>query len=72
VANRVQKMYTQKILLIFILLIISIVAQRDKKKVCIHNLVINGTNLISGHRKQLLVVGITNFSNQSSRIQANR
>ena len=65
-------MYIQKIVLIFILLIISIVAQHDKKKICIHNLVINGTNLITAHRKQLLVIGIINFNNESSRIQANR
>ena len=54
------------------LLIISIVAQRDKKKTCIHNLLLDGTNLITTHRKQLLVVGITDFSNSSSRVQANR
>ncbi|CAF3659097.1 unnamed protein product [Adineta steineri] len=65
-------MYTQKIFLVFSLLIISIVAQRDKKKTCIHNLVINGTNLITSHRKQLLVLGVINLNTQSSRIQANR
>ncbi len=65
-------MYRQTIFFVFSLLIISIVAQREKKKICIHNLVINGTNLITTHRKQLLVIGITNFSNSSARIQANR
>lgn len=54
------------------LLFISIVAQRDKKKTCIHNLLLDGTNLITTHRKQLLVIGITDFSNASSRAQANR
>ena len=65
-------MYTQKLFFVFILLIISIDADRDKKKTCIHNLVSNGTNLITSHRKQLFVLGIINFNNQSSRIQANR
>jgi hypothetical protein len=65
-------MYRQKFFFVFILLIIAIVAHGDRKKICIRNLVINGTNLITGHRKKLLVLGITNFNNQSSRIQANR
>ncbi|CAF0758734.1 unnamed protein product [Adineta ricciae] len=65
-------MYTRKILFVLILLIISIAAQRDKKKLCIHNLVINGTNLITGHRKQLLILSVVNFNNPSSRTQANR
>jgi len=65
-------MYRHKIFFVFSLLIISIVAQRERKKICIHNLIINGTNLLTTHRKHLLVIGITNFNNQSSRIQANR
>jgi hypothetical protein len=65
-------MYRTTRLFLFSLFIISIVSQREKKKTCIHNLIINGTNLLTSHRKQLLVVGITNFNNQSSRIQANR
>ncbi len=65
-------MYGQKIFFVFILLIISIVAQNERKKTCIHNLVLNETNLLTIHRKKLLVIGITNFSNQSSRIHANR
>jgi hypothetical protein len=66
-------MYGQKIIFVFILLIISIVAQQhERKKTCIHNLVVNGTNLITANRKQLLVIGITNFNNESSRIQAHR
>ena len=65
-------MSRHKILFVFILIIISIAAQRDRKKTCIHNLVINGTNLITGHRKQLIVVGIVNFNNLESEIQANR
>ncbi|UJR27387.1 hypothetical protein I4U23_008677 [Adineta vaga] len=65
-------MHTQKLVFIFFLFIISIVAQRDKKKLCLHNLVINGTNLITGHRKQLLVLSVINFNNPSSRTQANR
>jgi hypothetical protein len=65
-------MYQQKIFFVLIFFIISIVAEREKKKICIHNLVLDGTNLITTHRKQLLVIGITNFNNQSSRIQAHR
>jgi hypothetical protein len=65
-------MYRQTIVFVFSLIIISIVAERDKKTTCIHNLVINGTNLITGHRKQLLVLSVINFDNPSSRIQANR
>jgi hypothetical protein len=65
-------MFRQKILFVFILMIISIVAERERKKTCIHNLVINGTNLITGHRKQLIVVGMINFNNLASRIQADR
>ncbi len=65
-------MYRTTRLFLFSLFIISIVSQREKKKTCIHNLIINGTNLLTSHRKQLIVVGITNFNNQSSRIQANR
>src|ERR1700727_1379475 len=41
-----KKMYRQTFFFVFILLIISIVAQADKKKICIRNLVINGTNLM--------------------------
>ncbi|CAF0824757.1 unnamed protein product [Rotaria sp. Silwood1] len=65
-------MYRQKLFFVSILLFISIAAQDDKKKTCIQNLVVNGTNLIALYRKQLLVLGITNFNNPSSRIQANR
>jgi hypothetical protein len=65
-------MYGQKIFFVFILLIITIVAQHERKKTCIHNLVLNGTNLLTIHRKKLLVIGIANFSSQSSRIHANR
>jgi hypothetical protein len=62
----------QKILFAFILLIILIVTNGEKKKACLHNLVINGTNLITSHRKQLFVLGITNFGNKTSRTQVNR
>ncbi|CAF3895775.1 unnamed protein product [Rotaria sp. Silwood2] len=65
-------MYRQNLFFVFSLLCISIVAQDNKKKTCIQNLTINGTNLIALYRKQLLVLGITNFNNQSARTQANR
>ena len=62
----------QKILFVFILSSILIVVKGEKKKTCIHDLIINGTNLITSHRKQLFVLGITNFGNQTSRKQVNR
>ncbi|CAF1480296.1 unnamed protein product [Rotaria magnacalcarata] len=65
-------MYMQRLIFVFSLLFISIVAQDNRKKTCLHNLAINGTNLIAIYRKQLLVLGIINFNNQSSRTQANR
>jgi hypothetical protein len=65
-------MQSQTTVLLIILSIISIVAQNDKKKICLHNLVINGTNLITAHRKQLLVLGIVNFAQQTARYQLNR
>ena len=60
------------ILLLLLVLVVFTNAQNEKKRTCLHNLVINGTNLILSHRKQLLVVGIVNFADQSARIQANR
>ncbi len=65
-------MYRQTLVLVGILFVLSIAAEREKKKVCIHNLVLDKTNLITTHRKQLLVVGIINFNNESARMQANR
>ena len=65
-------MHRQTIVLVFTLLMISIVARNTRRKLCIRNLLINGTNLMTTNRKRLLVLGIVNFSDQSSRIQANR
>lgn len=65
-------MYAQRLLVILIFLFISIVAEGERKKTCIHNLVVNQTNLLTRYRKQILVVGIINFKNQSARVQANR
>lgn len=65
-------MYRSTSILIFSLLLISIAAQDNKKKNCIHNLVINQTSLMVVYRKQLIVLGVINFNNPSSRIQANR
>lgn len=49
-----------------------VLAQSEKKKTCVQNLVINGTNLLTAHRKQLLVIGIVNFAEQAARHQANK
>ena len=65
-------MHRQTIVLVFTLLMISIVARNTRRKLCIRTLLINGTNLMTTNRKRLLVLGIVNFSDQSSRIQANR
>ena len=65
-------MFRQKIFFVLILIITSIVAERDRKKTCIHNLVINGTNLITSYRKQILVMGITHLGCQACRNQAVR
>lgn len=53
-------------------LIVFVLAQPEKKKNCLQNLVINGTNILTAHRKQLLVVGIVNFAEQAARQQANK
>ena len=70
--KRDHSMDARRILLLALVCIVSIVAQRDRKRTCLHNLVINGTNLITGHRKHILVVGIINLGNASARTQANR
>ena len=70
--NRDHSMDVRTMVLVALVCIVSIVAQREKKRTCLHNLVINGTNLITGHRKHILVVGIINLGNASARTQANR
>jgi hypothetical protein len=55
-------MHRRTLLVIFALLVVSIVAERDHKKTCVPNLIVNGTNLLTTHRKRLLVVGITNLA----------
>ncbi|CAF1356243.1 unnamed protein product [Adineta steineri] len=65
-------MYRQEALTVFILFIISINANPDKGKICMKNLIINGTNLITNYRKQILVMGITHLGCQACRNQAIR
>jgi len=65
-------MYDQRLLVLFVFLFISIVAEHEKKKTCILNLVVNQTNLLTRYRKQILVVGVVNFKDQTARVQANR
>ena len=47
-------------------------AYPDKGKVCPRNLVVNGTNLITNYRQQILVMGITHLGCQACRNQAIR
>lgn len=69
----VQKASTMMKIIVLVLVSISFIgAEHEKKKTCLHNLQINGTNLILSHRKQLLVVGIVNYAKESARFQANR
>ncbi len=65
-------MYRQEVLIVFVLFIVSIGAYPDKGKVCPRNLTINGTNLITNYRQQILVMGITHLGCQACRNQAIR
>jgi hypothetical protein len=65
-------MYRQEALTVFVLFIVSICGYPDKGKICPHNFVINGTNLITNYRKQILVMGITHLGCQACRNQAIR
>ncbi|CAF4647539.1 unnamed protein product, partial [Rotaria socialis] len=63
-------MFGQKTLGLFMLFIISIGAYPSNQKLCSNNLKINGTNLITYNRKQVLVVGISHLGCQACRNQA--
>ncbi|CAF1539374.1 unnamed protein product, partial [Rotaria sordida] len=64
-------MYRQKILAIFVLFIVSIAAYPAKnEKICSQNFMINGTNLVTNYRKQVLVIGVTHLGCQACRNQA--
>jgi hypothetical protein len=65
-------MYRQEVLAIFILFLSLIGAYPDKGKVCPRNLVVNGTNLITNYRQQVLVLGVTHLGCQACRNQAMR
>jgi hypothetical protein len=65
-------MYRQEVLIAFVLFIVSIGAYPDNGNVCVRNLVINGTNLITNYRKQILVMGISHLGCQACRNQAVR
>ena len=57
---------------LLLVVIVSIDAYRENEKVCLRNLLINGTNLITNYRKQILVVGISHLGCQACRNQAVR
>ncbi|CAF5050011.1 unnamed protein product, partial [Rotaria magnacalcarata] len=63
-------MFGQKTLGLFMLFIVSIGAYPNNQKLCSNNLKINGTNLITSNRKQVLVVGISHLGCQACRNQA--
>ncbi len=65
-------MYRQEALVVFILFLGLIGAYPDKGKVCPRNLVVNGTNLITNYRQQILVLGVTHLGCQACRNQAIR
>lgn len=65
-------MYRQEVLTVFVLFIVSIYAYPEKGKICPYNLVINGTNLITNYRKEILVLGVTHLGCQACRNQAIR
>lgn len=55
-----------------VLLISTVDAYPDKGKVCPRNLIVNGTNLITNYRQQILVLGVTHLGCQACRNQAVR
>ena len=55
-----------------VLLIATVDAYPDKGKVCPRNLIVNGTNLITNYRQQILVLGVTHLGCQACRNQAVR
>lgn len=65
-------MYRQEALAVFILCLTLIGAYPDKGKVCPKNLIVNGTNLITSYRQQILVLGVTHLGCQACRNQAIR
>jgi len=65
-------MYRQAILTVFVLFIGSISGYSDIGKICPRNLIINGTNLITNYRQQILVLGVTHQGCQACRNQAIR
>ena len=65
-------MYRQDVLVIFVLFTISINAYLHNQKFCLRHLIINGTNLTTNYRKQILVMGITHLGCQACRNQAVR
>jgi hypothetical protein len=65
-------MYRQVVLVVFVFCVGSICGYSDNGKVCPRNLVLNGTNLITNYRKQILVMGVTHLGCQACRNQAIR
>lgn len=65
-------MRRQEVLLLVVFAVVPVHAYPEKSKICPHNMVVNGTNLISQYRKQILVMGITHLGCQACRNQAVR
>lgn len=65
-------MLRQEALLLAFCFIGIVNAYSDKGKVCPKNFVVNGTNLITNYRHQILVLGVTHQGCQACRNQAIR
>ncbi|CAF0722442.1 unnamed protein product [Adineta ricciae] len=65
-------MHRQQVVALFLVCFVSIQANPDRGLVCLRNFVVNGTNLLTSYRKQILVVGVTHLGCQVCRNQAVR
>ena len=55
-----------------LVLIVSIDALNDNRRICVRNLIINGTQLMNNRSQQILVIGISHLGCQACRNQAVR
>ena len=70
---KLTNMYRQEALTIIVVLVmLSIDAYPHHENICFHNVIINGTNLLTNYRKQVLVIGISHLGCQACRNQAVR
>lgn len=67
-----RNMYRQVGFILLTLVIISIHGYSDNGRFCPRNLILNGTNLLTNYRRQILIIGITHLGCQACRNQAIR